>query len=85
MEAELAIGLGAVLCGSLLELDVQCAEVGQNWRLFGAGISEVKRPFHGREVAVLDAHAAQHQPGFRIAIGERVLCLVLIEASTGAL
>ena len=60
MEAELPIGLRAMPNGSRGDLDVQGADVGQERRIFVAYVLEIKRPFHGREVAVLDAHATQH-------------------------
>ena len=73
------------LADELLDLDVQRADIGQDRRLFVAGIPEVKRPFHGRKVAALDTHAAQHHPSARIAIGECVLCSFLIEEPACAL
>jgi len=85
IEAELLIESCAIVGGRPRDGDVQGADVLQDRRILVARISEEKRPFHGWEVSVLDALAAQHESGFRIPIGERVLDLCFTEEPTRAL
>ena len=70
---------GELAGGAALERYVDRLDVGEDRRVLVARVLEIKRPFDGRKIAILDADAAQHQSGLRIGVGERAFRPIVVE------
>jgi len=71
--------------GKPLQAQVQGLDVGEDRRILLAGVLEVQRPLDGREVVVLDGHAAHTEPALGFVVGEHVLGPLLVELAAFAL